>query len=116
MTTAAITPPAAASQPPAAARQQLAALADRQRLFWWLTLAGTAITYLVIVAGGVVRVTGSGLGCGPDWPTCNGSILPAIELNTLIEFSHRFLAALDSAVIFAVPAAAWLWHRRNRRL
>src|SRR5690606_17293697 len=28
--------------------------------------------YLLIVCGGTVRITGSGMGCGDDWPLCNG--------------------------------------------
>ena len=62
-------------------------------------------TLLLIVVGGVVRVSDSGLGCGPagsgtqGWPLCDGRVLPLIELNTLIEFSHRLLASIVAVLI-----------------
>ncbi len=40
-----------------------------------LAITTAVLVYLLIVAGVVVRVTGSGLGC-PDWPTCHGTIFP----------------------------------------
>lgn len=50
-------------------------------------------TYLLIVFGGIVRITGSGLGCGDDWPRCNGQWIPTFDLKTFIEWFHRLLAA-----------------------
>ncbi|MGH2369887.1 MAG: COX15/CtaA family protein, partial [Chloroflexota bacterium] len=72
-------------------------------------------TYLLIVAGAVVRVTGSGLGC-PDWPTCHGRLIPPLEPAALIEYTHRLLGAIVSVLILAVPVAAWLWRRQRRIL
>jgi heme A synthase len=78
--------------------------------------AATAIaTYLLIVVGGVVRVTGSGLGC-PDWPTCYGSWVPPLEPAALLEWSHRVLGALTSPLILATAVGAWLWRRREPRV
>lgn len=55
---------------------------------------GTALyTYLLIVFGGIVRITGSGLGCGDDWPLCNGHWIPPMTFETVIEYVHRLLAA-----------------------
>jgi heme A synthase len=67
-------------------------------------------TYLLIVAGAVVRSTGSGLGC-PDWPLCHGSFLPPPDAAAIIEYTHRLLA---SSVGFLVLATVALWIRTER--
>lgn len=62
----------------------------RLRLFVWLSLA-TQI--LIVVTGGLVRLTGSGLGC-PTWPRCtDDSIIstPEMGIHGLIEFGNRLL-------------------------
>lgn len=59
-------------------------------LAWTALIANT----VVILQGAVVRLTGSGAGCGSHWPTCNGEVVPlGAGLETLIEFSHRLLSA-----------------------
>jgi heme A synthase len=75
-------------------RQRFAGLA-------WIT---GILTYLLVVFGGIVRITGSGLGCGDDWPLCNGQILPPWDLATWIEWTHRLLAAG-----LAIPIALVAW-------
>jgi heme A synthase len=81
-----------------------------------LTIATIAATFLLVVVGGVVRVSESGLGCGAagsgthGWPLCDGRVLPFIELNTIVEFSHRLLATIVGLLIVLM-----LW-RAARRL
>ena len=79
------------------------------RLAW---LAATC-TYLLIILGAIVRITGSGLGCGEHWPLCNGRLLPPLDLPTLIEYGHRLAAAAVSILAGALAAYAW-WLRRHR--
>lgn len=91
------------------------------RRLTWITV-GT--TFLLIVAGGVVRVTGSGLGCGApvagqpgqNWPLCEGHLVPPPDIPTLIEFSHRLLAFLATLLMVATLAVAWVRHRGERRI
>src|SRR5205814_3475541 len=78
------------------------------RLAW---LAATC-TYLLIVLGAIVRITGSGLGCGEHWPLCNGRLLPLLDLPTLIEYGHRLAAAAVSVLVGALAAYAW-WLRHR---
>lgn len=82
------------------------------RAWRWLTAAATLATFGLIVLGGVVRITGSGMGCGPDWPTCNGQWIPTMDLATFIEWSHRLVAAGVSLLVAGVAAVAW-WPGRG---
>jgi protoheme IX farnesyltransferase len=84
------------------------------RRFKWLAFAAALLTYLLIVVGAIVRVTGSGLGCGEHWPLCNGQLFPPLDLPTFIELSHRFVTALVTPVILATAFFAWRDYRRVR--
>ncbi|TME24445.1 MAG: protoheme IX farnesyltransferase [Chloroflexi bacterium] len=83
------------------------------RGFRALSVATALVTYALVVLGGVVRVSGSGLGC-PDWPLCHGRVLPPLDLHAIIEYSHRTTASLTSVLVVATAVVAWVaW--RNRR-
>src|ERR671922_861191 len=69
--------------------------------------------YLQIALGGVVRVSGSGLGC-PDWPLCHGRLLPPLNVHAIIEYSHRTTASLTSLLVVLTALAAWLMWRQRR--
>lgn len=87
--------------------------ADDATRRWGRLVLGTAVlAYLLIVLGGVVRITGSGMGCGPDWPLCRGQLVPLFDLETFIEWSHRMVAALVGLLVAGVAAHAW-WPGRG---
>lgn len=77
-----------------------------------LAVAAAVALYLLIIAGGVVRITGSGLGC-PDWPLCYGQVIPPLEQTALIEYTHRLIALLAGVLILLVAGWAWLRFRRR---
>ena len=83
-----------------------------RRLAW----TGAALACGLIVLGGVVRITGSGMGCGEHWPRCHGEWFPPLDLPTMIEIGHRWAAALVSLVVLAVTVVAWVNHRNEPRL
>jgi protoheme IX farnesyltransferase len=89
---------------------------DRTRLLRRLAWAGSGLALGLIVLGGVVRITGSGMGCGDHWPRCDGQWFPPLDLPTLIEIGHRWAAALVSLFVFAVAAVAWRRHRKEPAL
>jgi heme A synthase len=81
------------------------------RRFTRLAWTAATCTYLLIVLGAIVRITGSGLGCGEHWPLCNGRLLPPLDVPTLIEYTHRLVAALVSVMVGLLAGTAW-WLRR----
>lgn len=81
-----------------------------------LAVVTALLTLGLIVFGAIVRVTDSGLGCGNDWPLCNGSIFPPLDnLTAWIEWLHRLFAALIGALGIAMLVFAWRAYRTRSR-
>jgi len=86
----------------------------------WLSpilLANLVAEVAIVVTGGLVRVTGSGLGC-PTWPECvDGSITPTIEqaegIHKWIEFGNRTLTGVLGLLAVATIVAVWRWAPRR---
>ena len=83
----------------------------RRRALTWLrrlAVASVGVNILIVVTGGVVRLTGSGLGC-PTWPRCTeDSFRPhaAMDVHAAIEFGNRLVTFLLAAVAIATFLAA----------
>lgn len=80
--------------------------------------AGVVVQMGIVVTGGLVRLTGSGLGC-PDWPQCvAGSLTPVVNqpqgFNKYIEFGNRTLFGVVALVGVACLVAAWQQVPRRR--
>lgn len=89
---------------------------EHSRLFASLALTTVVLTIGLIVFGAVVRVTDSGLGCGNDWPLCNGTIFPPLDnVTAWIEWLHRLFAALIGLFGLATLAIAIRAYRTRRR-
>ena len=67
---------------------------------------GVACTHLVF--GAIVRISGSGMGCGPHWPRCYGRWFPPMDRpDLIIEVSHRYLASILLLSLIALTVAAY---------
>ncbi|MCL7970928.1 MAG: COX15/CtaA family protein [marine benthic group bacterium] len=86
-------------------------VSDANRLHTWrgFTWLAVAATLFLIAFGGFVRISESGMGCGDDWPLCNGQIIPDMTFATFIEFGHRVIAAAVAALVALVAVLAHRW-------
>ena len=76
----------------------------------WVT---AAFAYLLVALSPIVRITGSGLGCGNHWPLCNGRLIPDFrDFTVAVEWGHRLAAASVSALVVLLLLSAWV--QRNR--
>jgi heme a synthase len=86
------------------------------RALRWATTAALLVSIVIVFTGGLVRVTGSGLGC-PTWPTCDGSSIastPELGIHGVIEFGNRMLTGLVIVAVGWAIIAARLQRPRER--
>jgi heme A synthase len=87
-----------------------------------LAYAAAALTFVLIIVGGVVRISDSGLGCGAGgsgtkgWPLCDGRVVPLIDANMIVEYSHRIIAAAVTILIAMLALTAWRRYRSDKTL
>lgn len=74
--------------------------------FALLTMVNVVGLWFIIPSGGLVRLTKSGLGC-PDWPLCDGGVIPQAGYHQTIEYTNR----LASALVMALAVITWLASR-----
>ena len=87
------------------------------QLYRRIAMATAGLAVGLIALGGVVRITGSGMGCGDHWPLCNGRILPNLaDPLEVIEWSHRWVAAMVSLGVVALAVVSWRRHRDDAYL
>jgi cytochrome c oxidase assembly protein subunit 15 len=74
----------------------------------WFAVAATIGMLLILLGGALVTKTDSGMGCGRNWPDCNGSLIPKeITTEVLIEFSHRVVTGAVSFLILILTVWSW---------
>ncbi|TMI17952.1 hypothetical protein E6H32_07330 [Candidatus Bathyarchaeota archaeon] len=82
---------------------------------------GSALsTYVLIVIGGYVVFSGSGLACGssgPDsWPLCNGQVIPTLSGPVLVEWTHRLFTVVVGLFVLGTMIVAWTRYREEKRV
>src|SRR5215469_14533582 len=78
-------------------------------------VATAVATFCLLVAGGLVSTTESGLAC-PDWPLCEGQYFPKLVNGKQFEHTHRLVAASVAVMTFALCALLFKNRRKDRLL
>ncbi|MEK4512630.1 COX15/CtaA family protein [Paenibacillus sp. FSL K6-2524] len=86
----------------------------RTKQLKWLSYLSSLVMFLATLGGSVVTKTESGLGCGNQWPLCNGKFVPAHTVASMIEYSHRAISGAAGLLALGTFVAFWLY-RKNRR-
>lgn len=82
--------------------------------FAWATLI---VNVGVIVFGAYVRATGSGAGCGANWPSCNGEFIPStFDDARAIEFTHRVTSGLALILVAVLVWRIWRAYPSGHRV
>jgi cytochrome c oxidase assembly protein subunit 15 len=84
----------------------------KSALKWSANLSAVGM-FVVVLMGALVTKTDSGLGCGRDWPLCNGKFVPEYTVSTLIEYSHRAVSGLITLLLFVTAVLVWLVAKRR---
>lgn len=79
---------------------------------WRLALATNAVALTTIVLGSWTRINGAGLTC-PDWPLCQGRLLPSLSNGTLFEWLHRLCAFAVAPLVMMLLVSAWRKRERS---
>ncbi|HEV2125991.1 MAG TPA: COX15/CtaA family protein, partial [Chloroflexota bacterium] len=80
-----------------------------------LSIVTVISTFLLIVFGNVTRVSDSGMGCHDDWPRCQGQWYPPLELQPIIEYTHRTIAAYLGLLVLALAVGTLVTNGTSRR-
>ena len=73
-----------------------------------IAILALGLAFVHVVFGAIVRISGSGMGCGDHWPKCAGFWVPPMSRpDLIIEVTHRYLASILSLTVLGVAFATW---------
>src|SRR5205085_4500580 len=80
-----------------------------------LSYAALIVAFTHLVFGAIVRISGSGMGCGDHWPLCYGRLFPPMNRPDLVvEWTHRLLASILVLTVASFALVAWRGRREPR--
>ncbi|EJY54438.1 cytochrome oxidase assembly [Alicyclobacillus hesperidum URH17-3-68] len=80
---------------------------------YWMSVITLVLIFIVNTLGFTDTITGSAMGCGRNWPLCNGQIIPSVWTRaTFIEYFHRLSVLLGGGVLIGFTVAAWRSYRQ----
>lgn len=79
-----------------------------------LAIAACIGMLVVLLAGALVTNTDSGRGCGDDWPLCHGKFIPAYTFESMLEYSHRLVSAIEGILVLIVTLSVYNKFKRNK--
>ena len=86
-------------------------------LLWILAIGSVISTYILILIGGYVTTSNSGLGCGESWPLCSGAVFPSFTNSAqLIEFTHRIFNFVVTFFILGMTLLVWTRYRHESNI
>ncbi|WP_019536423.1 COX15/CtaA family protein [Paenibacillus ginsengihumi] len=86
---------------------------NMQKMLKRLSFASMVGMFLILLMGALVTKTESGRGCGDDWPLCNGRFVPAYTIESMIEYSHRFVVGVVGLILLATMIYTFRHSRRK---
>lgn len=84
----------------------------RVKITRWFAIATAIGMLIVLLMGARVTATGSGEGCGTDWPLCHGQWLPQDTYESITEYSHRIVTGVEGLLVAATSILAWPMRKR----
>ncbi len=76
------------------------------KLFRGFAVAAAVLAFAIAVLGSWVRINHAGMTC-PDWPLCNGKLVPSFAGGVIFEWSHRAIVLVESFVVLGAVVTGW---------
>ena len=81
-----------------------------------VSISTVVVMFLVLIMGALVTNSGSAEGCGASWPLCDGKLLPAANIHSIIEYSHRAISGIAGILVVVMTVMVARAYRFRREI